>query len=51
MERVYLNVITGAQRKFVKDEGYFFMNNKMWVRNGTSEELIKSLPYYKLQKV
>ncbi|WEM33530.1 hypothetical protein EJP02_469 [Escherichia phage EJP2] len=48
MERVYLNVITGAKRKFIGKEGYFWMNNKQWVPNGTSEELIKALPYYKV---
>lgn len=50
MEKIYVNIITGSKRKFVGKEGYFWKRNKIWVQNGTSEELIKSLPYYKLQK-
>lgn len=48
MEKIYLNVVTGAKRKFIGKDGYVW-HRSLWIQNGTSEELIKSLPYYKLQ--
>lgn len=45
---VYTNIFTGIMRKFVNGIGYVFNGNgSTWVKNNTSESLVKSLPYYK----
>lgn len=48
MEKVYINIFTGTERKFIYQQGYVLVRGE-WVKNGISEELIKSLPYYKVQ--
>lgn len=44
---IYKNKFTGCLRKFVDKKGYVSLDNgTIWVKNGTSEQLIKALPYY-----
>lgn len=49
MERIYKNEFTGLVRKYVGGVGYN-LNDGLWVVTKTPEELVKKLPYYKLQK-
>lgn len=45
---VYTNIFSGIMRKFVNGTGYVSNDNgSTWVKNNTSESLVKSLPYYK----
>lgn len=46
-EMIYKNKFTGCLRKFIDKKGYVSVDNGVtWVQNGTSEQLIKALPYY-----
>lgn len=44
---IYKNKFTGCLRKFINKKGYVSLDKGVtWVQNGTSEQLIKVLPYY-----
>lgn len=44
---IYKNKFTGCLRKFIDKKGYVSLDNGVtWTENGTSEHLIKALPYY-----
>ncbi len=44
---IYKNKFTDCLRKFIDKKGYVSVDNGVtWVQNGTSEQLIKALPYY-----
>lgn len=49
MQTIYVNIITSTLRKFIGTDGYASVDNgKTWQKNGTSEGLVKNLPYYKV---
>lgn len=43
----YINIFTGCTRKFENGIGYVLSADAEWVKNKTSESLIKSLSYYR----
>lgn len=43
---IYKNIFTGLLRKFENGVGWVSSDGVTWVKNGTSEGLIKNLPYY-----
>lgn len=51
MNKIYINSFTNVWRKFEKGHGFVSKDEGVtWSRNGTSEDLIQRLSYYKIKE-